>query len=63
MNKLSWKTTVAGILLGIGTPLASGGDGIYKTIGIALATLGSLLMGFSARDNKVTSEDVGAHLK
>ena len=57
--KTSWKTTVAGILLGVGTPLSAAGEGIYKTIGIALATLGGLLMGFSARDNKVSSEDAG----
>lgn len=55
----SWKTTLGGILLGIGTPLATAGEGLYKTVGTVLATIGGLLMAF-ARDNNVTSEDAGA---
>lgn len=55
----SWKTTLGGILLGIGTPLAGAGEGIYKTIGLILATIGGVLLGVTARDNKVSSEDVG----
>ena len=50
----NWKTTVGGILLGIGTPLAAAGEGIYKTIGVALATAGGLIVGLAAKDNNVT---------
>ena len=56
----SWKTTVGGILLGVGTPLAAAGEGIYKTVGVILSTVGGLLVGLSARDNNKSSEDVGA---
>jgi len=56
----SWKTTLGGIMLGIGSPLAAAGEGIYKTIGIVLVTIGGLLVGISARDNNVTSEAAGA---
>lgn len=55
----NWKTTVGGILLGIGTPLAAAGEGIYKTIGTILATIGGILVGLSARDANVTSRDMG----
>jgi hypothetical protein len=50
----SWKTTIGGILLGIGTPLAAAGEGIYKTIGVALATVGGLIIGLAAKDSNVT---------
>lgn len=55
----SWKTTVGGVLLGIGTPLAGAGEGIYKTIGLILATIGGVLVGVAARDNNVSSEAAG----
>ena len=55
----SWKTTVGGILLGIGTPLAAAGEGFYKTIGVILATIGGLLVGLSARDSNVSSRSMG----
>lgn len=60
MNSLSWKTTVAGILTGIGGPLAASGTGIYKITGIILVAIGPVLLGLSARDNNKTSEQVGA---
>jgi len=56
----SWKTTVGGILMGVGVPLSTAGEGIYKTIGVILAAIGGILMGVSARDNNVKSESVGA---
>jgi hypothetical protein len=55
----NWKTTLGGILLGIGTPMASAGDGIYKTIGTILATIGGILVGVAARDATVTSKSMG----
>ena len=54
----NWKTTVAGILLGIGTPMGAAGEGMYKTIGIALATVGGLLLGVAAKDSNVTGGTV-----
>ncbi len=55
----SWKTTLGGILLGIGVPLASAGTGFYHTIGIILSSVGGIIMGGFARDNNVSSQDVG----
>jgi hypothetical protein len=46
----SWKTTLGGIMLGVGTPLATAGEGTYKLIGTILATVGGLLIGFAAQD-------------
>jgi len=48
----NWKTTLGGILLGVGTPLATAGEGIYQTVGIILATIGGLLVGTAAADSK-----------
>ena len=49
----NWKTTVGGILTSVGLLLAAG-EGIYKTIGVALSTIGSLILGFAAKDSNVT---------
>ncbi len=46
--------------LGVGTPLAAAGEGLYQTIGVILASIGGILVGFAARDNSVTSESAGA---
>lgn len=48
----SWRTTLGGILLGVGTPLATAGEGIYQQIGVILATVGGILVGVSAMDSK-----------
>ena len=58
-KKSSWKTTVGGILLGVGAPLAAGGEGIYSTIGTVMMAVGGVLLGVSARDSNVSSEDAG----
>jgi hypothetical protein len=50
----NWKTTLGGILLGVGTPLATAGEGIYKVVGTILATIGGLLIGVEAADSKPT---------
>ena len=57
----NWKTTVGGILLGIGTPLAAAGEGLYKTVGTIMATIGGILVGLSARDANVSSKSMGLH--
>lgn len=56
----SWRTLIAGILLGVGLPLSTNGVGIYQKIGAALASIGGVIMGLVARDDKVTSEQSGA---
>jgi len=48
----NWKTTIGGIMLGLGVPLSTAGEGIYQTLGIILATIGGLLVGVSAQDSK-----------
>lgn len=59
-KKSSWKTTLGGILLGVGTPLAAAGEGIFATIGTVMMAVGGILLGVTARDNSVSSEDAGA---
>jgi hypothetical protein len=56
----SWKTTLAGILVALGTSLTQSSDKTLQTIGAILTPVGSLLLGLSARDNNVTSEKAGA---
>ncbi len=48
----NWKTTVSGILLGIGVPLAAAGEGVYKVVGMVLAAIGGALVGYVATDAK-----------
>ena len=56
----SWKTTLGGILLALGTPLAGLVEESWvKYVGIGLMTLGGLLVGVQARDHNVSSEDEG----
>ncbi len=59
-KKSSWKTTLGGILMGVGAPLAGMGEGIYATIGTVMMAMGGVLVGVSARDSNVSSEDAGA---
>ena len=55
----SWKTTLGGILLALGTPLAGLVEESWvKYVGIALMTLGGLLVS-QARDHNGSSEDEG----
>ena len=55
----SWKTTLGGILLALGTPLAGLVEESWvKYVGIGMITLGGLLMS-QARDHNVSSEDEG----
>lgn len=55
----SWKTTLAGSIGAVGAYLASTGDATLVTIGKIMAAAGVFLMGLFARDNGVSSEDVG----
>lgn len=60
MKKSSWKTTVGGILLAAAPVAHSALPANYNWVGDALATIGALILGTSARDNNVTSEQAGA---
>ena len=45
----NWKTTLGGILAGLGTLLLAG-EGTYKLIGSILLGLGTLILGIAAKD-------------
>jgi hypothetical protein len=60
MKKASWKTTFGGILMAGGPALKGMLPPQWDWIGDALLALGGLIVGASARDNGVTSEDAGA---
>jgi hypothetical protein len=50
----SWKTTVGGILLAVGTSLGLVEDATLKTIGVILAAVGGALLGLNAKDKDIT---------
>lgn len=58
----SWKTTLGGVISLVGTCLAATWPE-YAKAGAFLASLGAGLGLLFARDNNVTSEDVGAKPK
>ena len=64
MKKTSWKTSLGGWLASIGTLLSAiapaTGVPFLLPIGVGLASLGQLITGLNARDDKLTSEAVGA---
>lgn len=55
----SWKTTVGGFLVALGTGITATFPD-WEQIGLIIAGLGGLLTGVTARDNNKTSEDVCA---
>jgi hypothetical protein len=60
--KHSWKTTLGGVMATIGTVLKDvelPGD-YWPVIANILVAVGLFLMGVSARDSNVTSEESGA---
>lgn len=59
MKKTSWKTTLGGIL-GTLAPIALAVWPQYPWIGGAIGGVATLIVGASARDNGVTSEQAGA---
>lgn len=61
----SWKTSVFGIAAALGAAMTAaflfgGVPQVVGAIGAGLTALGTVGMGFSARDNSVTSEQAGA---
>ena len=53
-NMKSWKTTVAGILMAVGTWLTNNEDGTLKVVGQILTFAGTILLGFMAKDYNVS---------
>lgn len=60
----SWKTNLAGLIVALGGALktAPGLPEWAPMAGDLLIAFGAAAIGFFARDNKVTSEQVGAKL-
>jgi len=57
----SWKTTLCGAIAALGSYLLTVPDPAWcATLGKVLVGLGTAAIGFFARDNDKSSEDVGA---
>ena len=56
----SWKTTLGGALVGLSPLSKSALPPNWHWISDALLTIGGIILGASARDNNVTSEQAGA---
>ncbi len=50
----SWKTSLGGILAAVGMALIQSDDSVIKAIGVIIGALGTLLLGFAAKDSNVT---------
>jgi hypothetical protein len=47
-----WKTTLGGVLVALGGPLAAAGEGWVQALGVVLSSAGALLLGLQAVDKK-----------
>lgn len=47
----NWKTTLGGILIAVGGPLATAGEGWVGMMGMGLTSAGALLLGGAAKDS------------
>lgn len=57
----SWRTTLAGAIAALGTYLSTVDDPAWlQIVGQVMLAVGMLILGGSARDNKVSSEEAGA---
>ena len=55
----SWKTTLGGILAGIGGLLQLSPEPRLHAFGVVACSIGTFIIGGAARDNNVTSEQAG----
>lgn len=61
MKKASWKTTLGGILLAAGQFIPHDSLPVsWQWLPAALTGIGGLILGATARDNSVTSEQASA---
>ena len=60
MKKASWKTTLGGILAMLSPIAKQSLPDSWSWVGDALLSIGLLIVGTSARDNSVSSEQAGA---
>lgn len=59
-RKKSWKTTLGGIIAAMGVGISKVEEPFWMSIlGETLLGLGTFLIGWGARDNGVSSQDVG----
>ena len=56
----NWKTTLGGLLVGAGQFLPQMLPADWQWLGATLTGIGGVLLGASARDSNVTSEQAGA---
>jgi hypothetical protein len=54
----SWKTTIGGLLMALGTMMMQTTDPLLHSIGVVCNAIGGLFLGFSAKDNNVTGGTV-----
>jgi len=50
----SWKTTIGGLLMALGTMMMQTTDQLIHSIGVVCNAIGGLFLGLSAKDNNVT---------
>ena len=57
---VNWRTTLGGVLMAAGSPLAVGTTGRWQMAGTIMLSVGGFLCGAMARDRAVSAEDMRA---